>query len=108
MAGPGQALGPSRHGLGFPREAHTLPPRIEWRVAPLDDIAPSKLSPPAHVPPPFPWVPQVEVLSDATASASKAVQAANLYDLRQVGVSTPSLEEWASGIVAQVAAHSAI
>ncbi|KAL6785923.1 hypothetical protein ACKKBG_A00710 [Auxenochlorella protothecoides x Auxenochlorella symbiontica] len=51
---------------------------------------------------------QVEVLSDATASASKAVQAANLYDLRQVGVCTPSLEEWASGIVAQVAAHSAI
>lgn len=48
------------------------------------------------------------MLSDATASASKAVQAANLYDLRQVGVCTPSLEEWASGIVAQVAAHSAI
>lgn len=64
-----------------------------------------------HRQPSAPYPPgavQVEVLSDATASATPAVQQANLHDLRQVGVATPSLEAWASSVIAQVAAHAAI
>ena len=38
--------------------------------------------------------PAVTVLADATASASEQVQAANLADLRAVGVHTPTLAEW--------------
>ena len=37
---------------------------------------------------------QVTVLSDATASASEAVQQANLYDMRQCAVDTPTVDEW--------------
>ena len=40
--------------------------------------------------------PQVTVLSDATASASEEVQAANLHDMRCVSVDTPTVEEWAA------------
>ena len=48
--------------------------------------------------------PQVTVLADATASASDEVQAANLGDLRAVGVGTPSVGEWAAGLAARGAA----
>lgn len=50
----------------------------------------------------------VMVLRDATASESEAVQDANLYDLRRVGVATPAVEEWAIGLIAAVAAKEAI
>lgn len=45
--------------------------------------------------------PRVTVLADATASASDAVQAANLHDLRCVSVDTPSVAEWAAQLGAQ-------
>ncbi len=38
--------------------------------------------------------PEVAVLADATASASEEVQAANLADLRAVGIVTPTYAEW--------------
>ena len=38
---------------------------------------------------------QVTVLSDATASASEAVQQANLHDMRQCAVDTPTVDDWA-------------
>lgn len=38
--------------------------------------------------------PQVTVLSDGTASASEEVQAANLHDMRQVQIDTPTVAEW--------------
>ncbi|CAK9204848.1 unnamed protein product [Sphagnum troendelagicum] len=40
--------------------------------------------------------PSVVVLSDATAAASDEVHAANLFDLRNVSIATPTLDEWAS------------
>ncbi|KAI3438603.1 hypothetical protein D9Q98_001026 [Chlorella vulgaris] len=40
--------------------------------------------------------PQVTVLSDATASATHGVQLANLHDMRQCGVDTPTVAEWAA------------
>ena len=38
--------------------------------------------------------PQVTVLADATASASDAVQAANLHDMRCCSVDTPTVAQW--------------
>ncbi len=35
------------------------------------------------------------VLSDTTASQTEEVQAANLYDMRNAGVDTPTVAEWA-------------
>lgn len=40
--------------------------------------------------------PQVTVLSDATASASVEVQEANLHDMRQVKIDTPTVAEWSA------------
>jgi hypothetical protein len=45
-------------------------------------------------------VPKIVVLSDATASATPEVQEANLFDLRQVGVLTPGLDEWVASLSA--------
>ena len=45
----------------------------------------------------------VAVLSDATASASSDVQAANLHDLRCAGVGTPSVADWASQLATAAA-----
>lgn len=42
--------------------------------------------------------PAVSVLSDATASATDEVQAANLHDLRAVGVNTPTLAQWKASL----------
>lgn len=39
---------------------------------------------------------QVTVLSDATASASVEVQEANLHDMRQVKIDTPTVAEWSA------------
>ena len=36
------------------------------------------------------------MLRDATASASEQVQAANLFDMKNAGVDTPSVAEWAA------------
>lgn len=40
----------------------------------------------------------VSVISDATASATDAIQSANLADLRAVGVHTPTLAEWKASL----------
>lgn len=48
--------------------------------------------------------PQVTVLSDATASASDEVQAANLHDMRQVKIDTPTVAEWAAQLAGGAAA----
>ena len=40
----------------------------------------------------------VSVVADATASATPTVQAANLHDLRAVGVHTPTLAEWKASL----------
>lgn len=42
--------------------------------------------------------PAVSVLADGTASASDEVQAANLADLRAVGVHTPTLAQWKASL----------
>lgn len=42
--------------------------------------------------------PTVSVLADATASATSAVQEANLFDLRNVGIATPTVSEWAASL----------
>lgn len=42
--------------------------------------------------------PQVSVLADATASATDVVQEANLFDLRNVGIATPNVSEWAASL----------
>lgn len=42
----------------------------------------------------------VTVLSDATASASQEIQDSNLRDMRNVGVLTPTVEEWAATVPA--------
>ena len=47
--------------------------------------------------------PRVTVLADATASASDQVQQANLYDMRQVCVATPTVAEWAAQLGAEAA-----
>ncbi|CAM6100269.1 unnamed protein product [Calypogeia fissa] len=39
--------------------------------------------------------PKVVVLADATAAGTPEVHEANLYDIRKVGVSTPTVDEWA-------------
>lgn len=36
------------------------------------------------------------MLSDGTASATDEVQQANLFDMRNVGVDTPTVAEWAA------------
>jgi nicotinamidase-related amidase len=40
----------------------------------------------------------VLVLADATASASEEVQQANLHDLRQIQVGTPTVKEWGDAL----------
>jgi nicotinamidase-related amidase len=47
--------------------------------------------------------PRVTVLADATASASDQVQQANLYDMRQVSIATPTVAEWAAQLGAEAA-----
>ena len=42
--------------------------------------------------------PAVSVLSDCTASATDAVQAANLFDLRNAGIHTPTLAQWKASL----------
>lgn len=51
---------------------------------------------------------QVIVLSDATASATDQVQAANLHDLNQIGIRTPTVEDWVASLLASVAEKEAI
>lgn len=46
---------------------------------------------------------QVTVLSDATASASDEVQQANLADIRNVSIGTPTTAEWAAQLHATAA-----
>ena len=41
-------------------------------------------------------IPRVTVLADATASDTAEVQGANLFDMRNLGVWTPSVAEWAA------------
>ncbi|KAL2622951.1 hypothetical protein R1flu_003156 [Riccia fluitans] len=40
--------------------------------------------------------PKVVVLADATAAASAKVHDANLFDIRNVGIATPTVEEWSA------------
>ncbi|BBN13245.1 hypothetical protein MPTK1_6g01980 [Marchantia polymorpha subsp. ruderalis] len=40
--------------------------------------------------------PKVMVLADATAAASPKVHDANLFDMRNVGIGTPTVDEWSS------------
>lgn len=40
------------------------------------------------------------VLADATASASEAVQEANLHDMRCASVDTPTVADWAAELAA--------
>ena len=47
------------------------------------------------------------MLADGTASASAAVQTANLYDLRQIGVETPTGDDWAAGLGANATPQAA-
>ena len=42
--------------------------------------------------------PAVSVLADCTASATDAVQAANLFDLRNAGIHTPTLAQWKASL----------
>lgn len=42
--------------------------------------------------------PVVSVLADCTASATDAVQAANLLDMRNAGINTPSLAQWKASL----------
>ena len=42
--------------------------------------------------------PAVSVLSDCTASATDAVQSANLFDLRNAGIHTPTLGQWKASL----------
>lgn len=42
--------------------------------------------------------PAVSVLADATASADDAVQKANLFDMRNTGINTPTLAQWKSSL----------
>jgi len=46
---------------------------------------------------------QVTVLADATASQTEEVQAANLYDMRNIGVDTPTVAEWEQQLQQQAA-----
>jgi nicotinamidase-related amidase len=39
---------------------------------------------------------KVAVLADATGAATPEVHEANLYDMRKVGISTPTVDEWLS------------
>jgi hypothetical protein len=41
---------------------------------------------------------QVTILTDATASQTPEVQAANLYDMGKMGFSMQSVEEWAASL----------
>ncbi|XP_078438941.1 isochorismatase family protein isoform X2 [Wolffia australiana] len=43
--------------------------------------------------------PQITVISDATAAATPEVHHANILDIKNVGVATPTLEEWCAGHV---------
>jgi hypothetical protein len=47
---------------------------------------------------------QVTVLADATASANSAIQEGNLYDMRTVGIDTPTTAEWGAEVAAQAQA----
>lgn len=38
--------------------------------------------------------PSVSVIVDATAAATPEIHAANIFDMKNVGVATPSLQEW--------------
>ncbi|XP_059458065.1 probable inactive nicotinamidase At3g16190 [Corylus avellana] len=38
--------------------------------------------------------PSVTVIADATAAATPDVQVANIFDMKNVGVATPTLQEW--------------
>ena len=42
--------------------------------------------------------PDVSIISDATASATDAIQKANLADCRGVGIHTPTLAEWRASL----------
>ena len=42
--------------------------------------------------------PAVSVLADCTASATDAVQNANLFDLRNAGIHTPTLAQWKASL----------
>ncbi|KAJ4962102.1 hypothetical protein NE237_022012 [Protea cynaroides] len=42
--------------------------------------------------------PSITVISDATAAATPEVHDANLFDMRNVGIATPTLEEWCKSI----------
>ena len=43
------------------------------------------------------------MLADATASQTDEVQAANLYDMRNIGVDTPTVAEWEQQLQQQAA-----